>query len=87
MSPPTSLIYIFFRGWAATGTGSGVIAMFSDSAKTTRDRLSKASTMPSIDKRNVLHIGPPQHPGGTEITPAMVESVRQLLDCGSYFDF
>jgi hypothetical protein len=31
------------------------------------------------DKRNVLHIGPPDHPGETEITPAMVESVRQRI--------
>ena len=31
------------------------------------------------DKRNVLHIGTPQHPGETEITPAMVESVRQRV--------
>ena len=35
--------------------------------------------MPSIDKRNVLHIGPAQHPGGTEITPAMVEIVCQRI--------
>ena len=42
--------------------------------------------MPSIDKRNVLHIRPPQHPGGTEITPAMVESVRQRInDAGGPF--
>jgi hypothetical protein len=42
--------------------------------------------MPSIDKRNVLHIGPPQHPGGAEITPAMVESVRQRInDAGGPF--
>lgn len=39
------------------------------------DRLSKAASMPIIDKRNVLHIGPPEHPGGIEITRAMVESV------------
>jgi len=31
------------------------------------------------DKRNVLRIGPPEHPGGTEITPAMVESVRRSI--------
>ncbi len=31
------------------------------------------------DKRNVLRIGPPEHPGETEITPAMVESVRQRI--------
>ena len=35
--------------------------------------------MPTIDKRNVLRIGPPDHPGGTEITPAMVESVCQRI--------
>ena len=35
--------------------------------------------MPVEDKRNVLHIGPPKHPGETEITPAMVESVRQRI--------
>ena len=31
------------------------------------------------DKRNILRIGPPEHPGETEITPAMVESVRQRI--------
>jgi len=31
------------------------------------------------DKRNVLRIGPPEHPGETEITPAMVEAVRQRI--------
>ena len=31
------------------------------------------------DKRNVLRIGPPEHPGESEITPAMVESVRQRI--------
>ena len=35
--------------------------------------------MPDPDKRNILHIGPPEHPGGIEITPAMVESVRQRI--------
>ena len=35
--------------------------------------------MPEPDKRNVLRIGPPEHPGGTEITPAMVESVRKII--------
>lgn len=35
--------------------------------------------MPIIDKRNILHIGPPKHPGETEITPAMVESVRKII--------
>lgn len=36
------------------------------------------------DKRNVLHVGPPQRPGDTEITPAMVESVRERIrDAGS----
>ena len=35
--------------------------------------------MSSEDKRNVLHIGPPKHPGGTEITSAMVESVCQRI--------
>jgi hypothetical protein len=36
--------------------------------------------MPVSDKRNVLHVGPPKHPGETEITPAMVESVRQRIN-------
>jgi hypothetical protein len=36
--------------------------------------------MQSAEERNVLHIGPPKHPGGTEITPAMVESVRQRIN-------
>ena len=31
------------------------------------------------DKRNILRIGPPENPGETEITPAMVESVRQRI--------
>jgi hypothetical protein len=31
------------------------------------------------DKRNVLRTGPPLHPGETEITPAMVETVRQRI--------
>jgi uncharacterized protein (DUF362 family) len=31
------------------------------------------------DKRNILHIGPPEHPGKTEITPAMVDAVRQRI--------
>jgi len=31
------------------------------------------------DKRNILHIGPPKHPGETEIKPAMVDSVRQRI--------
>jgi hypothetical protein len=35
--------------------------------------------MPDPDKRNILHIGPPDHPGGIEITPAIVESVRQRI--------
>jgi hypothetical protein len=35
--------------------------------------------MPSYDDRNVLMMGSPQHPGQTEITPAMVEAVRQRI--------
>jgi hypothetical protein len=35
--------------------------------------------MPLSDERNVLRIGPPQHPGETEITQAMVEAVRQRI--------
>src|ERR1700730_11594093 len=35
--------------------------------------------MPDPDKRNVLHIGPPQHAGGIEITSAMVDSARQRI--------
>jgi hypothetical protein len=31
------------------------------------------------DKRNVLRIGPPEHPGETEITSATVETVRQRI--------
>lgn len=31
------------------------------------------------ERRNVLRIGPPEHPGETEITPAMVETVRQRI--------
>jgi hypothetical protein len=41
--------------------------------------------MSSEDKRNILRIGPPEHPGGIEITPAMVESVRQRIkDAGGF---
>lgn len=36
--------------------------------------------MPSPDKRNVLHVGPPQRPGDPEITPAMVEAARQRIN-------
>ncbi|HEY1614375.1 MAG TPA: hypothetical protein VGF97_11860 [Rhizomicrobium sp.] len=35
--------------------------------------------MPVEDKRNVLRIGPPQHPGGIEITSSMVENVRERI--------
>jgi len=35
--------------------------------------------MPLPDDRNILKFGPPQYPGETEITPAMVESVRQRI--------
>jgi hypothetical protein len=39
--------------------------------------------MSSEDKRNVLHIGPPKHPGQPEITPAMVDAVRtRIKDAG-----
>ena len=31
------------------------------------------------DKRNVLHVGPPDRPGEPEITPAMVDAVRQRI--------
>ena len=35
--------------------------------------------MPFNEERNILRIGPPEHPGEAEITPAMVESVRQRI--------
>src|SRR5215211_948431 len=35
--------------------------------------------MPLPDDRNILKLGPPQYPGQVEITPAMVESVRQRI--------
>jgi len=35
--------------------------------------------MQSGEERNVLRIGPPEHPGETEITPAMVEAVRERI--------
>jgi hypothetical protein len=39
--------------------------------------------MPLPDDRNILKLGPPQHPGQVEINPAMVESVRQhIKDAG-----
>ncbi len=31
------------------------------------------------EERNILCIGPPEHAGETEITPAMVESVRKII--------
>ena len=39
----------------------------------------KALLMPLPDDRNILKFGPPKYPGEVEITPAMVESVRQRL--------
>ena len=36
--------------------------------------------MPSDDKRNMLRIGPPEHSGETEITPAMIESVLKIIN-------
>jgi len=40
--------------------------------------------MPLPDDRNILKVGPTPHPGQVEITPAMVESVRQRIkDAGS----
>jgi len=36
--------------------------------------------MPIFDKRNVLHVGPPDRPGEPEVTPAMVEAVRQRIE-------
>ncbi len=35
--------------------------------------------MPLPDDRNILKFGPPQYAGQTEITPAIVESVRQRI--------
>jgi hypothetical protein len=35
--------------------------------------------MPLLDDRNILRLGPPKYPGQVEITPAMVESVRQRI--------
>ena len=35
--------------------------------------------MPLPEDRNILKFGPPQYPGQTEITPAMVETVRQQI--------
>ena len=36
--------------------------------------------MPIFDKRNVLHVGPPDRPGESEVTPAMVEAVCQRIE-------
>ena len=36
--------------------------------------------MPLPDDRNILKLGPPQYPGQVEITPAMVESVRERIN-------
>ncbi len=38
-----------------------------------------ALLMPLPDDRNILKFGPPKYPGQAEITPAMVESVRQRI--------
>jgi hypothetical protein len=35
--------------------------------------------MPLPDDRNILKLGPPEYPGRAEISPAMVESVRQRI--------
>lgn len=35
--------------------------------------------MPVTDERNVLHVGPPARSGKPEITPGMVEAVRQRI--------
>jgi hypothetical protein len=32
--------------------------------------------MPVYDERNILHVGPPQRAGDTQITPAMADTVR-----------
>jgi len=36
--------------------------------------------MPIYDPRNVLHIGPPERAGDSEITPAMADAVRQRIE-------
>jgi len=44
----------------------------------------ESATVPEIDKRNILHVGPPQRPGDAEITPAMLDAVRQRIkDAGA----
>src|SRR5689334_16711445 len=41
--------------------------------------------MPVSDERNILHVGAPAWDGDTEITPAMVEAVRQRIrDAGGH---
>ena len=35
--------------------------------------------MPLPDDRNILELGPPEPPGQVEITPSMVDSVRQRI--------
>jgi hypothetical protein len=35
--------------------------------------------MPLPDDRNTLKLGPPQYPGQAEITPGMIESVRERI--------
>src|SRR5579863_2632786 len=35
--------------------------------------------MPVYDPRNVLHIGPPQRAGDSEVTPAMADAMRQRI--------
>jgi hypothetical protein len=36
--------------------------------------------MPVPDERNILHIGPPQREGHTEITQAMADTVRRRIE-------
>ncbi len=36
--------------------------------------------MPVYDERNILHIGPPQREGDTEITQGMVDTVRKRIE-------
>ena len=39
--------------------------------------------MQFAEKRNVLRVGPPEHPGDTEITPGMVDALRRgVQDAG-----
>ncbi len=51
----------------------------SDCEKVALPFVARNLTMAPADKRNILRVGLPEHPGETEITPAMVDAVRKII--------